>query len=365
MIKKNILIATGGTGGHIFPAFSLANYLKGKNYTIKLTSDKRGLRFLNNTESFEIVNIPSSPLNKKNYFIFLLSIFTIFFATVKSFIYLLFNRPSIVFGMGGYSSFPVCFAAFILKIKFVIYENNLIIGKANKFLLPFTKKIFVSYQDLEGIPVKYKNKVATIGNLVREEIIRNRNTSDKKKDELDNLKILILGGSQGAKVFAELLPPIFEKIKNAGIQIEIYQQCQNNQKNQLSEFYKKNEIHHEIFNFTENIIEYYLKSNLVITRSGASVLGELINMNTPFISIPLPSSADNHQYKNAEFYLKKGYGYLLEEKDIKNKLYDLMSNIFKDKSLIKKILSKQRQYSDKNIFRNLEIYIEEIIDEKN
>ena len=88
-------------------------------------------------------------------------------------------------------------------------------------------------------------------------------------------------------------------------------------------------------------------------------------MNTPFISIPLPSSADNHQYKNAEFYLKKGYGYLLEEKDIKNKLYDLMSNIFKDKSLIKKILSNQRQYSDKNIFRNLEIYIEEIIDEKN
>ena len=365
MIKKNILIATGGTGGHIFPAFSLANYLKEKNYTIKLTSDKRGLRFLNNTKSFEIVNIPSSPLIKKNYFKFLFSIFTIFFATVKSFIYLLFNRPSIVFGMGGYSSFPVCFAAFILKIKFVIYENNLIIGKANKFLLPFAKKIFVSYQDLEGIPDKYKNKVVTIGNLVREEIIRNRDISDKKKDELDNLKILILGGSQGAKVFAEILPPIFEKIKNADIPIEIYQQCQNNQKNQLSEFYKKTKIYHEIFNFTENIIEYYLKSNLVITRSGASVLGELININTPFISIPLPSSADNHQYKNAEFYLKKGYGYLLEEKDIKNKLYDLISNIFKDKSSIKKILSNQRQYSDKNIFRNLEINIEKIIDEKN
>ena len=170
MIRKNILIATGGTGGHIFPAFSLANYLKEKNYTIKLTSDKRGLRFLNNTKSFETVNMPSSPLIKKNYFAFLYSIFTIFFATVKSFIYLLFNRPSIVFGMGGYSSFPICFAAFILKIKFVIYENNLILGKANKFLLPFAKKIFVSYQDLEGIPVKYKNKVVTIGNLVREEI---------------------------------------------------------------------------------------------------------------------------------------------------------------------------------------------------
>ena len=365
MIKKNILIATGGTGGHIFPAFSLANYLKEKNYSVKLTSDKRGLRFLSNTESFEIINISSSPLIKKNYFKFLFSIFTIFFATIKSFIYLLFNRPSIVFGMGGYSSFPVCFAALILKVKFVIYENNLILGKANKFLLPFAKKIFVSYQDLEGIPDKYKNKIVTIGNLVREEIIKNRVNSEIKKDEFNNLKILILGGSQAAKVFAELLPPIFEKIKNSEISIEIYQQCQKNQKNKLSEFYKKAKIDHEIFNFTDNIIKYYLKSNLVITRSGASVLGELININIPFISIPLPSSADNHQYKNAEFYLKKGYGYLLEEKDIKNKLYDLINNIFKDKSSIKKILSNQRQHSDKNIFRNLEINIEKIVDEKN
>ena len=95
------------------------------------------------------------------------------------------------------------------------------------------------------------------------------------------------------------------------------------------------------------------------------MLGELLNVKIPFISIPLPSSADNHQYKNAEFYLKKGYGYLLEEKDIKNKLYDLIISIFEDKSSIKNVLSNQRQYSDKNIFRNLKDQIEKIIDEKN
>ena len=94
------------------------------------------------------------------------------------------------------------------------------------------------------------------------------------------------------------------------------------------------------------------------------MLGELLNVKIPFISIPLPSSADNHQYKNAEFYLKKGYGYLLEEKDIKNKLYDLIISIFEDKSSIKNVLSNQRQYSDKNIFRNLKDQIEKIIDEK-
>ena len=156
-----------------------------------------------------------------------------------------------------------------------------------------------------------------------------------------------------------------EKLNNFEFPIKVYQQCQKKQNKQLSDFYKKANIKYELFNFTENIIEYYLKSNLVITRSGASVLGELININIPFISIPLPSSADNHQYKNAEYYFKKGYGYLLEEKDIKNKLYDLISNIFKDKSSIKNIISKQRQHSDKEIFRNLNIHLEKIIDEKN
>ena len=76
--------------------------------------------------------------------------------------------------MGGYSSFPLCIAAWILRVKFIIYENNLFIGKANKYLLPFANKIFVSYKDLEGISEKFRNKVVEIGNIVREEIINEK-----------------------------------------------------------------------------------------------------------------------------------------------------------------------------------------------
>ena len=198
MIKKKILIATGGTGGHVFPAYSLANYLIKKNYRVQLTSDKRGLRFLKNSKNFSLINIPSSPFIKKNPIKFFLSLTTIFYAILKSFLCLILNRPTIVFGMGGYSSFPVCIAAFFLNIKFVIYENNLIIGKANRYLLPFAKKIFVSYQELEGIHKKYNNKVVKIGNLVREEII-NKGISNYERDQFNKLKILILGGSQAAK----------------------------------------------------------------------------------------------------------------------------------------------------------------------
>ena len=99
--------------------------------------------------------------------------------------------------MGGYSSFPVCIAASILRIPFIIYENNLYLGKANRYLLPFAKKIFVSYKELEGIPKKFNNKICVTGNIIRKEILNfrsNNNPNDTK------LRILILGGSQAAKI---------------------------------------------------------------------------------------------------------------------------------------------------------------------
>ena len=94
-------------------------------------------------------------------------------------------------------------------------------------------------------------------------------------------------------------------------------------------------------------------------------MGELINFKIPFISIPLPTAADNHQYKNAEFYSKKGYGYLLEEKDIKNKLYDLIDLVFNNKSLINNVLTSQKQYSDKDVFNTLFNQLNKIFNEKN
>ena len=362
--KKRILIATGGTGGHVFPAYSLANYFIKNNYNVKLTIDNRGLKYLKNYENLDLIKIPSSPLIKKNILKFFLSIFIILFSIIRSIIFLLFNRPSIVFGMGGYSSFPVCIAAIILRVKFVIYENNLIIGKANKYLLFFANKIFVSSKNLEGVPKKYNDKVLEIGNIVREEIIDSKlgNTLNKN---FDDIKILVLGGSQAAKIFAEKLPKIFEKFRNSKISIKIYQQCKKEQKEKLSEFYKKAKIDCEIFSFTKQIIDYYSKVNLVITRSGASVLGELINIKIPFISIPLPTSADNHQFKNAMYYKKKGFGYLVDEKDINDQLYDLIKSMYEDKSALKKILTNQSQYSDKNIFKNINILIKSIINEKN
>ncbi len=350
---KKIIIATGGTGGHVFPAYSLAKHFINQKIDVQIISDKRGLRYLKGYTDLKIVEINSSTIFKKNIFQLLFSVLIIFYSTFKSFIFLLINRPNLVFGMGGYSSFPVCIAAKILRIPFIIYENNLYIGKANKYLLPFAEKIFVSNKELEGISSKFSKKVFEVGNIIRKEILNFQVKSNFIQKE-EKLKILILGGSQAARIFAEKLTEIFKECHKSKISLKIYQQCLPDQNKFLTSFYQNLNIEFEIFNFTDNILNYFSKINLAITRSGSSMLAELVNVKVPFIAVPLPSSADNHQLKNASYYEKKGYSYLIEEKDLNLKLFQLIKKISEDSSLLSLMASKQREYSDKSVYKNID-----------
>ena len=362
--KIKALIAIGGTGGHVFPGYNLANHLVERNYSVELISDNRGYKYLEKISNFKTFIMPSSPLVRKNFFSVILSLTLIFYSVFRSLILLFFNRPKIIFGMGGYASFPICIAAYILRIKFVTYENNLIIGKANKYLLPFCEKMFVSRKELEGIPIKYENKVVEIGNIIKKEIIefskKNFKDADKKK-----ITILVLGGSQAAQVFAKILPSIFKKCSSLGIPLKIYQHCLPSQNNDLRLFYEKNNIEFETFNFSNNLIHYFSKVNFAITRSGSSILAELCNSNIPFVSIPLPSSADNHQLKNAMFYQKKNFAYLIEEKDLNDKLLYLIKEIYEDNSKLENLKKNLNQYSDENVYTNINEQLKKIFNEKN
>ena len=361
--KLRAVIAIGGTGGHVFPGYHLARHLINENYDIHLITDKRGYKYLKKFEKFKTTVIPSSPIKKGNVFSLFYSFIIIIYSLIRSLIFLLFNRPKIIFGMGGYASFPTCIAASILNIKFITYENNLIIGRANKYLLPFTKKMFVSYKNLEGVPSKYCDKIYEIGNIINKNII-NFSKSTVNKDE-KKIRILILGGSQAAKIFAETLPNIFRKCLDDGISLKIYQHCLINQNEHLKKYYSKYKIDFETFNFSEKLIDYFSKVDFAITRSGASMLAELINANIPFISVPLPTSADNHQFKNAIFYKNKNFGFLIEEKDLNYQLFDLIKEIKENSSKLFKIKQYQSQYSDKNVYDNINQILKKIMNEKN
>ena len=365
-MNKNIkaLIVVGGTGGHVFPGSNLAEDLINKNYDVEVVTDKRGYKYLTKFKNLNISILPSTSIFTGNVLTKFFSIIIIFYSILRSIFHLILRRPSIIFGMGGYASFPICIAASILRIKFIIYENNLIIGKANKFLLPFAKKIFVSYKELEGIPEKYRSKIIEIGNIINKKIFE----FSKKNNQLSNIskiKILVLGGSQAAKIFAEILPNIFNNCNNNGISLKIFQQCLPHQMETLKLFYEKSKIEFETFNFSDNLINYFSKVNLAITRSGSSMLSELTNANIPFISVPLPSSAENHQLKNALYYERKKFSFLIEEKDLKTKLFKLIKDINDNNSILFNIIQNQKHYSDKNVYKNVNQALKKIINEKN
>mgnify|MGYP001431822440 FL=1 len=360
-INKNILIATGGTGGHIFPSLSLAKFLS-KNYNLEIVSDNRGLKFLENNENIKIKIINSGTIYKKNFLHIIFGASKIITAFIYSLCFLIYSRPNLIIGMGGYPSFPICIAGFLLRIPVIIYENNLIIGRANKFLLPIVKKIILSTKNTSGINPKYKKKSSVCGYILNENIY-NFNNPKKISNSHKEISILIMGGSQSAKIFGETLPLEIVKCSERGVKFTIYQQCLENQINEIKKIYKKFNIQCELFTFSKDMIKYYQKSDLAITRSGASSLAELTNLRIPFIAIPLPSSADNHQFMNANYFREKGYCYLLEEKFISDNLYKILVDLSRNQKKLQDISEKMSQHSDKNIFSKIEKLLKETLNE--
>ena len=175
--KKTIVIATGGTGGHIFPSVSLSSFLSDE-YHVEFITDERGLKYLGSQKNLKVNVASSSRIFSKNVFKIFMNLIKIFFSIISSLKLLIKLKPKLVVGVGGYSSFAVCLSAYLLRIPILIYEPNLVIGRANRFLLPLSKKILVSTENIEGIRKKYKNKMFFSGYLLRKEIL------DLKKKKL-------------------------------------------------------------------------------------------------------------------------------------------------------------------------------------
>ena len=355
MKNNKIIIATGGTGGHIFPALSLYKYFENKDYDVSITSDVRGLKFINKPENLKIKIIKASSFSIKNK---VFAFFKIIYSIIESLYFLIKRKPKLVFGMGGYASFPICFSAIILNKPFALYENNLAIGKVNKYLLPYAKFIFIAYDSVEGIDKKYKDKTFCVGNILRPEILDYK----KKNKKFENkLNILILGGSQAAKAFAEKLPNIFIKCKREKINFRIIQQCIKGQNEELKDIYDSNNIESELFNFSFDITEYYQKADLAISRAGSSALSELLYCKIPIIAIPLESSADNHQKKNAKYFEKKGFCNHIEEEEIDIKLFNFINLAYKDNSILEKIIKNQNNHDDGDVFNNINKELKDFI----
>ena len=332
-----ILLSTGGTGGHIFPILSLYTKLKKMKEIedIKIMTDERAKNFLNIDDIMIIRS--DSPFRKKGIIHLIKTFFYIFISTLKCIFFLISYKPKIIVGSGGYVSAPVLLAALILRKNFILYETNSVLGRVNRLFLPFCEKLLSGYLDIKKLPKKYEKKFFHVGQLVRNEFIEMSKINSFNKTKKKVLNILILGGSQGAKVFGEKLPRCFKSLNTSKIQLSIKQQVQKRQISKINDFYKNNiKFEISLFEFEKNIHDFIIESDVVICRSGSSTIAELSVLNKPFIAIPLPSSLDNHQYFNAKYYYDKNCCWLLDEnsEDFENKMINILQDIYNSDVLL-------------------------------
>jgi UDP-N-acetylglucosamine--N-acetylmuramyl-(pentapeptide) pyrophosphoryl-undecaprenol N-acetylglucosamine transferase len=359
-MNKKIIFTTGGSGGHIFPAINLMKYFSKKGYKILLVTDKRGKNFINNYSSHRSIIINTSSPTNKNYFKKIISYIIIFFAILKSFFLIIKEKPNLIFGLGGYVSFPISFASKFFKVPLIIYENNMTLGRANKKLLPIAKKIILTFKTPINLNKRYYDKIFYSGNILSEDII---NYSIKEKN-IDNkyFSILILGGSQGAEIFGRIIPPAIKMIKDKGYEIKIFQQCILSQKNSIIEFYNSNLIKNNIFIFSNNILNLMTSCDLAISRSGASTTAELTKTLTPFVAVPLPQSIDNHQYLNANYYKEKGCCWIIEQNNFTTiNLFNFLMDILKNKKKLIDIKLNMKKNDNGNSYNKIETLIEGLI----
>ena len=357
-MSKKIIFSGGGTGGHIFPAINLMKHFFDKGYKVLLVTDNRGNNFIKNFSEFKSYILRTDTPTNKNLFKKFFSYFLIFYSIIKSIIILKNEKPDLVLGFGGYVSFPISFASRLFNLPLIIYENNMVLGRTNKYLSSFSKKIFLAKKITKNIPEKYINKTFEVGPILNKNILSYSNP--KKNYDNGGFSILVLGGSQGAEIFGKVIPKVIKMIKDKGHDIEINQQCTMDQKKSLIDFYKINNIKNYVFEFDKNILKFISSSNIAISRCGASTTAELAYTFTPFIAVPLPNSIDNHQYLNAKYYEKEGCCWLLEQKNFNTEnLFNLIIEKIKNKNKLENISKNMQKNYNKNVYINIENQIKD------
>jgi len=238
----------------------------------------------------------------------------------------------------------------MLKLKLFLFEPNMVLGRSNKFFINSCKKIFCYSNEIKNFPNKLKKKISLIPTLLRKEFYTTKVVDNNINKEIN---LLIIGGSQGAKFFDTA-------IKESAIQLskkyklKIFHQTNFSNYNNLKNFYLQKKIENELFDFKENIINFMSKSNICITRAGASTLAELIFLNIPHLAIPLPNAKDNHQFENAKFYQHLGCNWLLNQHEINNiNLIEKLVNIIENKEEYLNKKKNMKNFNYQNTWNNI------------
>ena len=310
MNSKTVFVVGGGTGGHLFPAMSLADELLTRGHTVQLITDTRCTKYIKST------NYPVSILNlgsmRSGVVAKALMACKLAIATAKCIALFIRHKPSVVVAFGGYPTFPSLVAAKLMAIPIMLHEQNCFLGKVNKLFFDSATKVALNFADTANLPKTTSDKILISGNPVRADI---RAITPKRDFSFEPFTILVIGGSQGAKIFSEIIPEAIILMKKAKpeLQLRIVQQASKDANTYLQKVYENLSINFELCEFFHDMPQRYISSHIVICRAGASTIAELVHLGQPAILIPFPFAAEDHQNFNAKVLEKKSAGWRFEQ----------------------------------------------------
>ena len=329
-----IWIATGGTGGHVFPALSVAAELSKHGHAVTISSDGRVLKMVKDgkPQNAKTVFVWASGVGAKSKIKQIIALMKIGFSAIALTLRFMFNRPDRLVAFGGYASVPAVFAAHLWKIPTYLHEQNAAIGRANKFALRWVKTLMTSFQTVDGLPKQTKVNVVYTGLPVRADFLDAANSPLKHEN-----KILVTGGSLGAQILDDIVPIAIKEMKNKKIFVTHQTRPENVTK--LQRFYAENKIHANVLSFVRDMATAVIDADVVIGRSGASTVIELETIGRPAILVPLAINPD--QAANAESYAKLGGGFVVAQDKLSVKwLSSTLDDLFDNPAKLDKMASK-------------------------
>lgn len=295
---RHYVLAAGGTGGHLIPAFALAVELERRGHHVALITDERGARLPGKPASLVAHVLPAgrigkNPLQWPRGIGAILEGRRMALRLFESF------QPSAVIGFGGYPAFPALWAATSARIPSVIHEQNAVLGRVNRFLAGRVDAIATSYREVERLKHKYQPKVHLVGNPIRSEVLDLRDQPFPAFTADGLLRVLVTGGSQGAGILSQVVPDGLAMLPAAlRSRLQVTQQCRPEDIEQVRARYASHGIPAELGTYFENMAERLADAHLFIGRAGASTIAELTAVGRPAILVPLPIATDDHQAVN-------------------------------------------------------------------
>ena len=313
MSGRLVILASGGTGGHMFPAEALASALLARGHRVALITDRRGQSFAERLPGVALHRIPAGRLDA-GLIGKMMGVAELVFGTVAAGKLLGRLQPAVAVGFGGYPSVPTMLAAARRRVATVVHEQNALMGRANRLLAPRVTRIATSFPQVQGLKPADAARVAFTGNPVRPEIAKLRERPYLAPT--DSISLLVTGGSQGARILSAVIPDALARLPEAlKARIALMQQARPEDLERVREAHRRSSIKAEVAPFFHDLPERLGRAHLLIARAGASTVAELCVAGRPAILVPFAAAADDHQSVNARALADAGAAWVMPERE--------------------------------------------------